>query len=87
MIEDLIKREDVIQALNDCVDIKGYAYSSLHDAIMEIPKAEAIPERINIGVIKEYDNGMVAMTHETFDEYHAIAVNDAIRKGFWEKLP
>ena len=86
-MEDFIKREDVIQALNDCIDIKGYAYSSLHNAIMEIPSVEVIPERIAVGAIKEYSNGMVAMTHETFDEYHSIAINDAIRKGFWEKLP
>ena len=38
-MEDLIKRSDVIEALNDCEDIKGYAYTSMHDAIMEIPSA------------------------------------------------
>lgn len=37
MKEDLIKREDAIEALNECTDIKGFAYTSLHDAIMEIP--------------------------------------------------
>lgn len=36
-MDDLIKREDVIEALNNCEDVKGFAYSSLHDAIMEIP--------------------------------------------------
>ena len=87
-MEDFIKREDVIQALNDCIDIKGYAYSSLHDAIMEIPSVEVIPERIAAGVIKEYSNGMVAMNHKTYDEYQNIAINDAIRRGdFWEMLP
>lgn len=35
--DDLIKRDDVIEALNECIDIKGFAYASLHDAIMEIP--------------------------------------------------
>jgi hypothetical protein len=40
MKDDLIKREDAINALNECVDIKGYAYTSLHDAIMEIPSVE-----------------------------------------------
>lgn len=39
MKDDLIKREDVIEALNECEDIKGFAYRSLHDAIMEIPSA------------------------------------------------
>lgn len=38
-MEDLIKREDAIKALNECEDIKGYAYTSMHDAIMEIPTA------------------------------------------------
>lgn len=41
-MDDLIKRENVIKALNECEDIKGYAYKSLHDAIMEIPS-----ERVN----------------------------------------
>ncbi len=36
-MEDLIKREDALKALNDCIDIKGYAYASMHDALMEIP--------------------------------------------------
>ena len=36
-MDDLIKREDAINALNECIDIKGYAYTSLHDAIMDIP--------------------------------------------------
>ncbi len=38
-MNDLIKRQDVIEALNECEDIKGFAYKSLHDAIMEIPTA------------------------------------------------
>lgn len=38
-MDDLIKREDVIEALNECEDIKGFAYTSLHDAIMDIPSA------------------------------------------------
>ena len=40
MKDDLIKREDAINALNECIDIKGYAYTSIHDAIMEIPTVE-----------------------------------------------
>ena len=39
-MDDLIKREDAIEALNKCDDIKGFAYTSLHDAIMEIPAVE-----------------------------------------------
>lgn len=38
-MSDLIKRTDAIDALNECEDIKGYAYTSLHDALMEIPSA------------------------------------------------
>ena len=41
-MSDLIKRQDAIDALNECTDIKGYAYTSLHDALMEIPGAEVI---------------------------------------------
>ena len=37
---DLIRRENAIDALNECIDIKGYAYKCLHDAIMEIPTAK-----------------------------------------------
>ena len=54
MKDDLIKREDVINALNECVDVRGYAYTSLHDAIMEIPsvetteKANAVRRKRNI---------------------------------------
>ena len=38
-MEDLIKREDAIEALNQCEDIKGFAYRQMHDAIMDIPSA------------------------------------------------
>ena len=41
-MSDLIKREDAIDALNECEDIKGYAYTSMHDALMEIPSARVI---------------------------------------------
>lgn len=43
-MEDLIRRDDVIEALNECEDIKGYAYKSMHDAIMEIPSASESEE-------------------------------------------
>ena len=36
-MNDLIRRDDVIEALNECEDIKGFAYTAMHDAIMEIP--------------------------------------------------
>ncbi len=35
--QDLVRREDVIQALVDCYDIKGYAYMSLMEALENIP--------------------------------------------------
>ena len=41
-MSDLIKREDAINALNECEDIKGYAYTQMHDALMEIPSAKVI---------------------------------------------
>lgn len=45
-MKDLIKREDVIEALNECEDIRGYAYKSFHDAIMEIP-SERVDDETN----------------------------------------
>ena len=39
-VSDLIKRQDAIDALNECEDIKGYAYTQMHDAIMEIPSVD-----------------------------------------------
>lgn len=46
-MEDLIKRQSVIDALNECIDIKGHAYTSLHDAIMEIPSERIANETNN----------------------------------------
>lgn len=87
-MKDLISREAAIQALNDCLDIKGHAYISLHDSLMEIPSEEFVPELINKGEVKKYDNGMVIMSIETFNEYHNIAVNEAIRhQDFLVKFP
>ena len=37
---DLIRREDAIDALNQCDDIRGYAYRQMHDALMEIPSVK-----------------------------------------------
>lgn len=34
---DIIRREDAIEALNGIIDIKGFAYTQMHDAIMAIP--------------------------------------------------
>ena len=36
---DTIKRSDAIQALIDCEDIKGYSYTAMEQALMEIPSA------------------------------------------------
>ena len=46
MDSDLIKREDAIKALNECEDIRGYAYKRMHDALMEIP-AERVKDETN----------------------------------------
>lgn len=35
-----ISLDAVIDALNECTDIKGFAYTSLHDAILELPAIE-----------------------------------------------
>lgn len=39
-MSDLIKRQDAIDALNECEDIKGHSYTQMHDALMEIPSAD-----------------------------------------------
>lgn len=39
-MDELIKRSDAIDALNECEDIKGYSYRQMHDALMEIPSAD-----------------------------------------------
>lgn len=40
MAKDTIYREDALQALVECEDIKGYAYRQLEDAIKAIPSAD-----------------------------------------------
>lgn len=36
-MDDLIRREDAIQAVVDCEDIKGHAYITLMEALENIP--------------------------------------------------
>ena len=55
--------------------------------IVNAPTVDAEPIILPIGVVKEYDNGMVAMRKETYQEYHAIAVNEAVRRLDVEVLP
>lgn len=50
------------------------------EQINNAPTVNAEPTILSVGVVKEYDNGMVAMRKETYQEYHAIAVNEAIRR-------
>lgn len=38
----MIKRQDAIDALNECEEIKGHAYTSMHDALMEIPSIDIV---------------------------------------------
>lgn len=40
MSDDLIKRSDAIEALNECIDIKGFEYTQMHNALMEIPSVD-----------------------------------------------
>lgn len=41
-MNDVIRRTDAIDALNECEDIKGYGYRQMHDALMEIPSVSMI---------------------------------------------
>ena len=49
------------------------------------PAVDAEPTILSVGVVKEYDNGMVAMRKETYQEYHTIAVNEAVRRLFYQR--
>ena len=49
-MKDLISREAAIQALNDCLDIKGHAYISLHDSLMEIPSS-VVTWYLSVGIV------------------------------------
>jgi NADH pyrophosphatase NudC (nudix superfamily) len=40
MSDDLIKRSDAIEALNECTDIKGFEYTQMHNALIDIPSAD-----------------------------------------------
>lgn len=40
MSKDTIYREDAIEALNECTDIKGFKYTQMHNALIEIPSAD-----------------------------------------------
>lgn len=46
MNDDTIKRSDAIEALNECTDIKGFEYTQMHNALMEIPSADRPQEWI-----------------------------------------
>ena len=35
-----VQLDDVIELLNECEDIKGFAYVSFHDGLMELPAIE-----------------------------------------------
>lgn len=39
-MDDLIRREDAIQALTDTEEIKGYAYVAMKQALESIPAVE-----------------------------------------------
>ena len=60
--------------------IDEYVTSTIEDEIETAPTVDAEPTILSVGVVKEYDNGMVAMRKETYQEYHAIAVNEAVRR-------
>lgn len=53
----------------------AFAMSDIDNA----PTIDAEPEKQNEGVIKEYNNGMVAMTYNTWKHYNDIAVREAVR--------
>ena len=41
---DLIRREDAIQAVVECEDIKGYAYVSIIKALDDIPAVKEVED-------------------------------------------
>ena len=91
-MSDLIKRQDAIDALNECTDIKGYAYTSLHDALMEIPGAEQ-EEFEWCHDCKEYDqeahccHRWSKQIRQTVEELKEIYINAEALKQELSKAP
>lgn len=76
IIDEITESHNSIEAIEICAEGRDRILS-----LESIGILDKEPENQPIGVVKEYDNGMVAMRKETFNEYHRIAVNEAIRRG------
>lgn len=77
-----IYKEDAIQALNDTTEIKGYAYTRMHEALEALPEADAMPEYIEDDkIVHHYLNGMVAMNERAYQNLRRVSKEPS--QGRW----
>lgn len=68
----------------------GYDNIILYDILDDGSKGDAVcigtvmPPICPIGVVKEYPNGMICMTKQTYEDYKSLAVNTLIRNQEWK---
>ncbi len=72
---------DELKASPEYKEIVKENFPAYEKIFEKVPAVEPVPELQEIGVVKEYDNGMVAMRKETYQEYENIAEFNAIRQG------
>jgi len=59
-MDDMIKREDVLQALIECDAVKGYAYRQMEEAIRAIPS-------VNIPHSDDWENYSDKLWHTAYE--------------------
>lgn len=69
--EELLYRYESKRNGNKNIDV---LIKIVRDSIESMPMLDLSPEIQDTGVISEYDNGMVAMRKETYNEYNKIAI-------------
>lgn len=75
----LIDADELKKILEEGLENKGVAIV-LGDLLDSAETVEWMPTVTPLGVVKEYDNGMVAMRARTYEEYHNTAVEYAIKE-------
>ena len=77
---------DELKASPEYEEIVKENFPAYEKIFEKVPAVEPVPELQDIGVVKEYDNGMVAMRKETYKQFEDMAVTEAIRhRDFVEK--
>ena len=85
MSEDLIKRSDAIEALNECTDIKGFEYTQMHNALMEIPSADRPQGEWRVTDEDGWANGTHALICSECGEGYHLNIERVI--GDWNFCP